>query len=160
MHTIAKYPHPSHTTPTVSTTNWHYPLPRDQVFCLTTSSEDYFELCGVTELGVRTFTNYGTSQQSETPFMVIQWAPLFQLNLYAKFDMVLGHTSLIKEATKFSTDLRLELSLTYPTPVCCMEEGEVVKESKIKQKLRSAQQKKLKDQVSGQAWQWKLTASR
>ena len=47
----------------------------------------------------------------------------------------LDHTSLIKEATKFSRDLGLELSLTYPTPVCCMEEGEVVKESKIKQKL-------------------------
>ena len=73
---------------------------------------------------------------------------------------VLGHTSLIKEATKFSRDLGLELSLTYPTPVCCTEEGEVVKESKIKQKLRSAQQKKLKDQVSGQAWQGKLIASR
>ena len=72
----------------------------------------------------------------------------------------LGHTSLIKEAIKFSRDLGLELSLTYPTPVCCTEEGEVVKESKIKQKLRSAQQKKLKDQVSGQAWQGKLIASR
>ena len=64
---------------------------------------------------------------------------------------VLGHSSLIKEATKFSRELGLELSLTYPTPMCCTEEGEVVKESKIKQKLRSAQQKKLKAQVSGQA---------
>ena len=73
---------------------------------------------------------------------------------------VLGHTSLIKEASRFSRDLGLELSLTYPTPVCCTEEGEVVKESKIKQKLRSAQQKKLTDQVSGQAWQGKLIASR
>ena len=44
--------------------------------------------------------------------------------------------------------------------MCCTEEGEVVKESKIKQKLRSAQQKKLKDQVSGQAWQGKLIAFR
>ncbi|XP_068739001.1 uncharacterized protein [Montipora capricornis] len=42
--------------------------------------------------------------------------------------------------------------------MCCTEEGEVVKESKIKQKLRSAQQKKLKDQVSGQPWQGKLIA--
>ena len=72
----------------------------------------------------------------------------------------LGHTSLIKEATKFSRDLALELPLTYPTPVCCTEEGEVVKESKIKQTLRSAQEKKLKDQVSSQAWQGKLIASR
>ena len=35
-----------------------------------------------------------------------------------------------------------------------------MKESNIKQKLRSAQQKRLKDQVSGQAWQGKLIASR
>ena len=72
---------------------------------------------------------------------------------------MLGHSSLIKEATKFSRDLGLELSLTYPTPMCCTEEGEVSKDSKIMQKVRSAQQKKLKDQVSGQAWQGKFISS-
>ena len=57
------------------------------------------------------------------------------LRRFEERSCVLGHTSIIKEATKFSRDLGLELSLTYPTPVCCTEEGEVVKESKIKQKL-------------------------
>ena len=56
---------------------------------------------------------------------------------------VLGHSSLIKEATKFSRDLGSELSLTYPTPMCCTGEGEVAKDSKIMQKVRSAQQGKL-----------------
>ena len=41
------------------------------------------------------------------------------MELVRKFEErsgVLGHSSLIKEATKFSRDLGLELSLTYPTP--------------------------------------------
>lgn len=79
------------------------------------------------------------------------------MELVRKFEErsgVPGHSSIVKEEKKYSRELGLELSLTYPTPMCCTEEGEVVKELiklKIKQKLRSAQQKKLKDQVSGQA---------
>ena len=52
---------------TVSTTKLTLPLPGDQVFCLTTSSEDYLELRGSFALGVRTFKKNGTSQQSKTP---------------------------------------------------------------------------------------------
>ena len=72
----------------------------------------------------------------------------------------LGHNSLIKEATHFSSSLGLELNLNYPTLSCCTEEGEVVEYSKIKQKLRSAQQEKLKEQVAGQNWQGELIVSR
>ena len=61
----------------------------------------------------------------------------------------LGHNSLIKEATHFSSSLGLELNLNYPTPSCCTEEGEVVKYSKIKQKLRGTQQEMLKEQAGG-----------
>ena len=41
-----KNPAPYHTALTVGTTKLTLPLPGDQVFCLTTSSEDYFELRG------------------------------------------------------------------------------------------------------------------
>ena len=53
----------------------------------------------------------------------------------------------------FSSSLGLELNLNYRTPSCCTEEGEVVEYSKIMQKLRGAQQEKLKEQVAGQNWQ-------
>ena len=38
----------------------------------------------------------------------------------------LGHNSIIKEATQFSSSLGLELNLNCSTPSCCTEEGEVV----------------------------------
>ena len=49
------------------------------------------------------------------------------MNLVRKFEErsgTLGHNSLIKEATHFSSSLGLELNLNYPTPSCCTEEGE------------------------------------
>ena len=85
------------------------------------------------------------------------------MNLVRRFEErsgALGHNSLIKEATYFSSSLDLELNLNYPSPSCCTEEGEVVEYSKIKQKLRGTQQEKLKEQVAGQNWQWKLIVSR
>ena len=84
------------------------------------------------------------------------------MNLVRRFEErsgALGHNPLIKEATNFSNSLALELNLNYPTPSCCTEEGEVVEYSKIKQKLRGAQQEKLKEQVAGQNWQGKLIVS-
>ena len=84
------------------------------------------------------------------------------MNLLRRFEErsgALGHNSLIKEATHFSSSLGLELNLNYPTPSCCTEEGEVVEYSKIKQKLRGAQQEKLKEKVAGQNWQGKLACT-
>ena len=82
------------------------------------------------------------------------------MNLVRRFEErsgALGHNSLRKEATHFSNSLDLELNLNYPTPTlsCCTEGGGggVVEYSKIKQKLRGAQQEKLKEQVAGQNWQ-------
>ena len=85
------------------------------------------------------------------------------MNLVRRFEECSGaldHNSLLKEATHFSSSLGLELNLNYPTPSCCTEEGEVVEYLKIKQKLRGAQQEKLKEQVAGQNWQGKLIVSR
>ena len=66
----------------------------------------------------------------------------------------------LKEVTRFSSSLGLELNLNYPTPSCCTKEGEEVEYSKIKQTLRGAQQEKLKELAAGQNWQGKLIASR
>ena len=66
------------------------------------------------------------------------------MELVRKFEErlgVLGHSSLIKEATKFSRELGLELSLTYPTPMYCTEEGEVVRvKDQTKAKKRTAEE--------------------
>ena len=66
----------------------------------------------------------------------------------------------LKEVTRFSSSLGLELNLNYLTPSCCTKEGEEVEYSKIKQTLRGTQQEKLKELVAGQNWQGKLIASR
>ena len=60
------------------------------------------------------------------------------MNLVRRFEErlgTLGHNSLIKEATQFSSSLGLELNLVCSTPSCCTKEGEVFQYSKIKQKI-------------------------
>ena len=71
-----------------------------------------------------------------------------------------GYHSVVKEATKFSRKLGLELTLTHPVLICRTEGGVVVQDFKVKQKLRSTQQEKLKEQVAGQPWHGKLLAFR
>ena len=66
---------------------------------------------------------------------------------------------MVKEATKFSRELGIELTLTYPVPMCRMEEDEQVQDFKVKEKLRSTQLERIKHQVPGQPWHGKLIAS-
>lgn len=43
----------------------------------------------------------------------------------------LGHQSLIKDATKYAKELKLDLNLGFPDPSCCAENGVEVQGRKI-----------------------------
>ncbi|PFX29473.1 Retrovirus-related Pol polyprotein from type-1 retrotransposable element R2 [Stylophora pistillata] len=73
----------------------------------------------------------------------------------------LGHSSLVKEATRYADETGLQLQLEYPSPACIKRDsGEVVTAKKLKVELRRVLEEKTWETVHEQNWQGKLLSAR
>ena len=71
-----------------------------------------------------------------------------------------GYHSLAKDAVEYARELNLELTLSHPHPVCCIVEGEEIRNKQIKKARKQAEVNMLRKEVEDQKWEGKLFVNR
>ena len=72
----------------------------------------------------------------------------------------LGHSSLVKNAAKFSVVLGVNLHLKHPVPVCALNSRGIIPSQCVKEVLKECVKEKLEREVRGLEWQGKLPIKR
>ena len=72
----------------------------------------------------------------------------------------LGHRSFVKDAAEVAEDLRVNLHLKHPVPVCTVNSGEIIPPHCVKEVLKECVEEKLEREVRGLEWQGKLLIER
>ena len=73
----------------------------------------------------------------------------------------LGHSSLVKEASRYAEEMGLQLQIEYPNPTCIKHDSEdVITAEKLKAELRRGLEQKIWEVIHEQSWHGRLTCMR